>query len=256
MKFLNKEGNESFYLIDNEKPKRSDISSGFFFEKECMSTLITETGRAIPVTILRYIDADVLSVDSNIKKAIVFVKMRGKINQPVAGILKKHGKLNDLRFKDMISDSNQNDGSNESLISKQTGKIKTVDLYSDEIITLNFDEFDLGDMVDVSSDNSKGKGFTGRIKRWGHNRRPASHGSSLDHRSGGSTGGFQNRSKTKPGVHGAGHMGCVKVTMQNLQVVAKYINENTKYLCIHGSVPGPNKGLVYVRRAIKYENRC
>lgn len=234
-------------LIEKETPKKSSILSSVFCQKKCMSTIITNDGRKLPVTILEFVKTRLLSSDFKNKKALVFVEMPGKINRPVAGLLSKYNQLNDARFKSMMKEESVD------LVSKQKGKIKTVELYEKDISEVSFDEFDIGDMLDISG-TSKGKGFQGRIKRWGHNRRPASHGSSLDHRSGGSTGGFQNRSKTKPGVHGAGHMGCETVTVQNVQVVAIYTDvSGDKYLCVHGSVPGPNQGFLSVRRAIKYE---
>jgi large subunit ribosomal protein L3 len=247
MKVIGQEEIGNLLLIENEAPRKSSILSSVFCRKKCMSTIITHDGRQLPVTILELVKTRLLSSDFANKKALVFVEMLGNINRPVAGLLSKYNQLNDSRFKSLIKEESDN------LISKQKGKIKTVELYEKDISEISFDEFRIGDMFDISG-TSKGKGFQGRIKRWGHNRRPASHGSSLDHRSGGSTGGFQNRSKTKPGVHGAGHMGCKTITVQNVQVVAIYTDVNgEKYLCVHGSVPGPNKGFLSVRRAIKYE---
>jgi large subunit ribosomal protein L3 len=246
MKINEKDELEKLITIEDETKKVSSIKSSFYFIKKCMSTIMKDDGRQFPVTILQHIKSHVLSVDFEKKQANVFVEMSGKINQPIAGVLSKHGKLNDSRFQKMMKDDSG------LITSKQKGKIKTVQLYNNDFKELNFDQFQVGDMIDISG-ISKGKGFTGRIKRWNHKRRPETHGSSLDHRCGGSTGGFQNRSKTKPGVHAAGHMGCKRVTMQNLQVIAKYTDLTGEFLCVHGSVPGPNKGFLCVRRAIKYE---
>lgn len=229
-----------FSSIKDEKPHKSSISSGFFFMKECMSRIEVDSGRFVPVTILKLLTTSVLDNLCDHKKVLVAVEFGGKINRPMSGVLKKYEKLNDRRF---IKESNV----------IQKCKIKTVDSYVDAVDKLQFDEFAIGDMLDIRG-TSKGKGFQGKRKRHGHSGRPQSHGSSLDHRSGGSGGHFQNRCKTKPGGSFAGRMGHDNVTMQNLQVVSIFKNELGDFLMVKGSVPGPNNSLVYVRRAIKYEN--
>lgn len=85
------------------------------------------------------------------------------------------------------------------------------------------------------------------MKRWNAKGGRASHGASLDHRTGGSNGHFQNRSKTKPGCMMAGRLGGERVTMQNLQIVG-FMNDS---VLISGSVPGNKGDCFYVRRAKK-----
>ena len=112
------------------------------------------------------------------------------------------------------------------------------------------DMFAVGDMVDASA-ISKGKGFQGAIKRHGQHRGPMTHGSKF-HRHQGSNGACSSPSRVFKGKGMPGHMGCVKVTVQNLEVVRVDAEKNR--LLIKGSVPGPKKGLITIKEAVKAAN--
>jgi len=107
--------------------------------------------------------------------------------------------------------------------------------------------FAAGDKIDVSG-ISKGKGFQGTIKRWNGSRGPMSHGSKF-HRSVGSMGASSSPSRTFKNKKLPGHMGNVSTTVLNLEV-AKVMPEKNIIL-IKGGIPGPNKGLVVIRNAVK-----
>ncbi|MDR1800402.1 MAG: 50S ribosomal protein L3 [Lachnospiraceae bacterium] len=109
------------------------------------------------------------------------------------------------------------------------------------------DIFAVGDIVDASA-ISKGKGFQGAIKRHNQHRGPMTHGSKY-HRHAGSNGAASDPSKVFKGKKMPGHMGSVKVTVQNLEIVR--VDAENNLLLIKGSVPGPKKGLVTVREAVK-----
>lgn len=109
------------------------------------------------------------------------------------------------------------------------------------------DIFAEGDKVDVSA-ISKGKGFQGAIKRHGQHRGPMAHGSKF-HRHQGSNGACSSPSRVFKGKGMPGHMGHVKVTTQNLEVVR--VDAENNLLLIKGSVPGPKKGLITVRETVK-----
>ena len=109
------------------------------------------------------------------------------------------------------------------------------------------DVFAAGDMVDASA-VSKGKGFQGAIKRHGQHRGPMTHGSKF-HRHQGSNGACSSPSRVFKGKKMPGHMGCVKVTVQNLEVVR--VDAEKNLLLIKGSVPGPKKALVTIKEAVK-----
>ena len=109
------------------------------------------------------------------------------------------------------------------------------------------DVFAAGDKVDATA-KSKGKGFQGAIKRHGQSRGPMAHGSKY-HRHAGSNGACSDPSKVFKGKKMAGHMGHVKVTVQNLEVVR--VDAENNLLLVKGSVPGPKKSLVTIRETVK-----
>jgi len=110
------------------------------------------------------------------------------------------------------------------------------------------DIFAEGDKVDVTG-TSKGKGYAGVIKRWNFRRLKESHGSGPVARHGGSMGACSTPSRVWKGKKMAGHLGCEKVTVQNLAVV-KIDNENN-LIAIKGAIPGPNGGTVTIRDSVK-----
>ena len=109
------------------------------------------------------------------------------------------------------------------------------------------DIFANGDRVDVSA-ISKGKGFQGAIKRHGQHRGPMTHGSKF-HRHQGSNGACSSPSKVFKGKGMPGHMGCVRVTVQNLTVVR--VDADKNLILVKGAVPGPRKALVTVKETTK-----
>ncbi len=108
--------------------------------------------------------------------------------------------------------------------------------------------FVAGQFVDVCG-TSIGKGFAGGMKRYGFSGLRASHGVSINHRSLGSTGQCQDPGKVFKGKKMAGHMGAVRVTTQNLQIVD--VDEDRGLILIRGGVPGSKGGFVRVTDAIK-----
>ena len=109
------------------------------------------------------------------------------------------------------------------------------------------DVFAAGDKIDASA-ISKGKGFQGAIKRHGQHRGPMAHGSKF-HRQQGSNGACSSPSRVFKGKGMPGHMGCVKVTVQNLEVVR--VDAENNLLLVKGAVPGPKKALVTVKETVK-----
>ena len=109
------------------------------------------------------------------------------------------------------------------------------------------DIFEAGEKIDVTG-ISKGKGFAGPMKRWGLHRGPMSHGSGY-HRGSGSMGACSNPGRVMKGKKLPGHMGVVRVTVQNLEVV-KVDTENNLIL-LKGAVPGNKGGLVTIRNSVK-----
>ena len=111
------------------------------------------------------------------------------------------------------------------------------------------DIFAVGDKIDASA-VSKGKGFQGAIKRHGQHRGPMAHGSKF-HRHQGSNGACSSPSRVFKGKGMPGHMGCVKVTVQNLEIVR--VDAEKNLLLVKGSVPGPKKALVTLKETTRVD---
>jgi len=108
--------------------------------------------------------------------------------------------------------------------------------------------FSLGQKVDITG-TSIGKGFSGSIKRHHFSSNRASHGNSVSHNAPGSISMAQDPGRVFPGKRMAGHLGDVKRTTQNLEVVR--IDESRQLIMIKGAVPGSRGGQVIVRPAVK-----
>jgi large subunit ribosomal protein L3 len=113
---------------------------------------------------------------------------------------------------------------------------------------LTVDQFEAGQKIDVRG-ISKGKGFAGGIKRWNFSHQDNTHGNSISHRAPGSIGQCQTPGRVFKGKKMAGHMGAVKVTTQNLEVIR--VDAEKNLILVKGAVPGPAGGDVYIRPAVK-----
>jgi large subunit ribosomal protein L3 len=118
----------------------------------------------------------------------------------------------------------------------------------DEVTVASFDGVKYVDVIGTS----KGKGFAGVMKRHHFGGQPASHGTERKHRSPGSIcSRASNRGHTgkpKKGVRMAGHMGSDRVTTRNHPLVR--VDSEKNLLLIKGALPGPNGGLLYVRKSV------
>jgi large subunit ribosomal protein L3 len=126
-------------------------------------------------------------------------------------------------------------------------EVRGKELYNFEVgqeIRVNI--FEEGETVDVTG-TSKGKGFAGSIKRHNQHTGPMSHGSHY-HRGPGSMGPI-DPNHVRPGKNLPGHMGHETVTIQNLEIVKVDLDRNI--VLVKGSVPGPKKGLVFIKRGVK-----
>lgn len=110
------------------------------------------------------------------------------------------------------------------------------------------DIFAEGEKVDVSG-RTRGRGFTGVIQRWNHQRHRMTHGVSLVHRAPGSNGANSSVSRVLKGMKSPGHYGNEQVTIQNLEVVR--VDANRNVLLIKGAVPGPKGAILKIKSAVK-----
>jgi large subunit ribosomal protein L3 len=113
---------------------------------------------------------------------------------------------------------------------------------------LKVDMFEAGQKVDVSG-TSIGKGYSGVIKRHNFSHQRNSHGNSISHRAPGSIGQCQTPGRVFKGKKMAGHMGNVKRTTQNLEIVR--VDSERNLLLIKGSVPGAKGGKVVIKPSVK-----
>jgi large subunit ribosomal protein L3 len=210
------------------------MAKGILGRKLGMTQIFDENGAIIPVTVIDVADNVVLQqktveTDGYVATQVGFETKRDKLsNKPEQGHVKKANTapkrfIREIRF-------------NEEL------KNELVDLAVGELVKNEL--FTQGEEVDVTG-TSKGKGFEGSITRHGQTRGPMTHGSRY-HRRPGSMGAIKGKLK---GKKLPGHMGHETVTIQNLRVAA--VDVENQLLLISGSVPGPNKGLVIVKTAIK-----
>ncbi len=197
-----------------------------------MTQIFDENGKVVPVTVIEAGPCVVTQIKTEEKEGYVAIQVgfddiREKlVNKPRQGQFKKAG----VSLKRILREFRLEDVS-----AYEVGQ---------EILA---DVFDAGERVDVSG-VSKGKGFQGVIKRWNASRGPMSHGSKF-HRAPGSMGASSDPSRTFKNKHMPGHMGNVNTTVLNLKV-AKVMPEKNLIL-IKGGVPGPNKGYVVIKSAVK-----
>lgn len=197
-----------------------------------MTQIFDENGKVVPVTVVEatpcvVVQKKTIQKDGYDAIQVGFGEIREKlVNKPKKGHYAKAGvslkrKLKEFRLEDCST--------------YEVGQEIKVDV------------FVAGEKIDVSG-VSKGKGFQGVIKRWNANRGPMTHGSKF-HRAVGSMGASSDPSKTFKNKHMPGHMGAVNKTVQNLEVVKVIAEKNL--ILIKGGIPGPNKGTVVIRNAVK-----
>ena len=194
-----------------------------------MSQLFAEDGTVLPVTLIEAGPCVVTQVktperDGYSALQIGFGKCKPKnVNKPLRGHLDRVGKgyfriLHEVRT-DQSSDF-------------QTGQELSVDVFT------------IGEFVDISG-TSKGKGFSGTIKRWNFQRGPAGHGSK-NIREPGSTGNATFPGRVIKGKKMPGQKGNKRVTLMGLKIVDIRPEENL--LIVKGSVPGSTNGIIYIRK--------
>lgn len=213
-----------------------------------MTQIFNEDGALIPVTVLQAgpcVVTQIKTVENDGYSAVQvgFVNKKDKIiNKDKSGkkeIVHRHGvnKAQKGHFDKAGTDSKR--------------YVREFKLDNSEEYTLTqeikADIFEAGDKVDATA-ISKGKGFQGAIKRHGQSRGPMKHGSKF-HRHAGSNGACSSPSRVFKGKKMPGHMGCKKITIQNLEVVR--VDAEKNLLLVKGAVPGPKKSLVTIKETVK-----
>lgn len=197
-----------------------------------MTQVFATDGTMYPVTVIEVLPNVVTQVKTNEKDGYESIqvgyeeKKENRCNKAELGIFKKAG---------------------------TTPKYELVELQGDEMkfevgSLIKADLFQAGEVIDVIG-TSKGKGFSGAIKRYGYKIGPKGHGSGY-HRGAGSyaTNGRCNN-RVYPGKKMPGHHGDTRTTILNLVVVK--VDAEKNYILVKGAVPGPKKSIVMVRSAVK-----
>ena len=197
-----------------------------------MTQIFNEDGVLTPVTVLQAGPCVVTQVktaenDGYDAVQVGYVDKREKlVTKPVKGHFDKAG----VSYKRYVREFRFENGSEYSV--------------KDEI---KADIFAAGDKIDATA-VSKGKGFQGAIKRHGQHRGPMAHGSKF-HRHQGSNGSATTPGRVFKGKGMPGHMGNVKVTIQNLEIVR--VDAENSLILVKGAVPGPKKSLVTIKETVK-----
>jgi large subunit ribosomal protein L3 len=205
------------------------MHKGLLGRKLGMSSLFSPEGQQLPVTVLEVgpcvvTQVKTRAVDGYDALQVGFAKKREKrSNKPLQGHFKKSGGQAYAFVKEISVD----DPSEYEL-----GQALTVEM------------FQVGEHVDISG-VSKGRGFTGVVKRWGFSGGRGTHGS-MFHRAPGSVGASATPAKIIKGRKMPGHYGNRRVTVRNVEIVD--IRPDQHLLIVKGAVPGSRSGLVEVRK--------
>ena len=209
------------------------MRTGVIAKKLGMTRLFLEDGRQVPVTVLHLDNLQVVAQRTAERDGYVAVQLGAgdakakRVSAPMRGHFAKAGVAPKRKIAEFrVSEDN------------------LVDV-GEEIVA---DHYFAGQFVDVAG-TSIGKGFAGAMKRHNFGGLRASHGVSISHRSHGSTGQCQDPGKVFKGKKMAGHLGAVRVTTQNLEIVRT--DADRGLIMVKGAVPGSKGGWVTIKDAVK-----
>ena len=204
--------------------------------KKCgMTRLFTEAGESVPVTVIEVQLNRVTQVKTVANDGYTAVQLTTgsrratRVTKPMAGHFAKAGVEAGRGVWEMRVTPEELDG-------VEAGYEYNLEVFSE------------GQMVDATG-TSIGKGFQGGVKRHNFRTQDATHGNSLSHRAIGSTGQNQTPGRVFKGKKMSGHMGNVRRTAQNLEVVR--VDTERNLLLIKGAIPGHKGGRVVVQPSLK-----
>ena len=203
---------------------------GLIGKKIRMTRVFNSTGRSIPVTVLEVGPCNVTQIKT-VKKdgydavQLGFLELKKKhTTKPLEG----HFKKNNVMPKKVLAEFKSVPDFDYKL-----GQIFNVSLFNE------------GDFVAVSG-KSKGRGFSGTIKKYSFSTQRKTHGQGDTHRHVGSIGAASDPSRVFPGKKMPGRYGNKTVSVKDLEVIS--VNESKNQLLVKGSVPGATNGIVYITR--------
>jgi large subunit ribosomal protein L3 len=212
------------------------MAIGLIGRKTGMTRIFTEDGRSVPVTVIQALPNRVTRVkteDSDGYSALQVTTgavKASRVSRPDAGQYAAAGTE-----------------PGEGLFEFRVDEASHLEGYAPGV-ELTVERFEEGQMVDVVG-TSIGKGYAGVIKRWNFRGQDTTHGNSLSHRAPGSIGQNQSPGRVFKGKKMTGHLGNVKRTAQNLEVVR--VDAERNLILVKGSVPGAKNGRLLVQPAVK-----
>ena len=214
------------------------MRTGLIAKKMGMTARFLQNGTRIPCTVLHIPNNIVLEKKAYTNKTSCLVgtafslKSEARANKARKGYFSKLG----TSFCDVVKEFEVDSNFQVPLLS-----------------SLGVSHYAVGQKVDVISLKSKGKGFSGEIKRHNFKSQRASHGVSLVHNHAGSTGQCQDPGRVFPGKKMAGQYGASRKTLQSLEVL--FVDVEKSLIYIKGSVPGPSNAIVFIQDAVKFSSR-
>ncbi len=209
------------------------MKKGIIGKKLGMTQIFAENGEAIPVTVIEAGPCYVTqkkTVDTDGYEAVQlgFEDIREKlVNKPAAGHFKKAGVSAKRHLKEFRL---------ENAVDMNVGDVVAVDTFA------------AGDKVDITG-ITKGRGYTGAVKRWGNHILKMTHGTGPVHREVGSMGACSSPSRVYKNKKMAGQYGNEQVTVLNLEVIK--IDAEKNLVAVKGAVPGARGGIVFIRDSVK-----
>jgi len=209
------------------------MRTGLITKKIGMSTVYDQDGTVTPVTLLQVVNCQVVQVKNKETAGYCALQVgAGEVKlKNVTKPLKGHYAKNEVAPRHKLVEFRV---SEENLVASGT--------------VLTAGHFVPGQFVDATG-TSIGKGFAGWMKRWGFHGLRASHGVSLTHRSGGSTGQRQDPGRVEKGKKMPGHMGAKRITTQNLKII--FVDQEKNLIGVKGAVPGHKDNYVLIKDAVK-----
>jgi large subunit ribosomal protein L3 len=209
------------------------MQKGIIGRKVGMTQIFTDKGKVIPVTVIEAGPCVVVQKKTTENDGYSSVQLgfqdvpEKRVSKPMKGHFDKAG----VAYKKVLKEFR--------LAAAESMNVGDI---------LKADTFEVGETVDVTG-TSKGKGFSGVIKRWNHHRLKMTHGTGPVHRNVGSMGANTDPSRVMKGKKMAGQLGNEQVTIQNLNVVK--IDAENNLIALKGAIPGPRGGIVFIADSVK-----
>ena len=217
----------------NNRKEENILKKGLIGRKIGMTQIFDDKGNLIPVTVINAGPCVVVQKKTAAREGYDAVKLgfsdieERKLTKPKKGEFLKAG----VSFKKYLKEFRLNNSSELSV-----GDTLTADIFAK------------GEKVDVTG-VTKGRGYSGVVKRWGNHMLRMSHGAGPVHRHSGSLGANSSPSRIMKNTKMAGQYGNEQITVQNLEIIK--IDPEKNLIAVKGALPGSRGGIVFVRDTVK-----